>query len=169
MFTVLYRRSLLLLLSVAVGIIFAIVIMILIDVGLRSIGEQPPSFTSALVEYGLLYATMCAAPWLLHKGGHVSVTSFISLLPARASGVIVRLSQVICICAGSIFTYYSIRLFASELSYGAIDVRSIEIPRYFLYAPLPIGFGLMTIEFLMRLFATPRGTSAATEISSEGL
>lgn len=169
MFLSAYRWCLLILLSVSVGILFIILCVILVDVGLRSVGEQPPRFTSTLVEYGLLYSTVCVAPWLLHKGGHVTVTSFISLLPERLSTVIVRLSLLICVCAGGVFTYYSARLFFSELSFGAYDVRSIRLPRYLLYAPLPVGFGLMTIEFLIRLIAGPQNSATSTDLSSEGL
>jgi hypothetical protein len=41
---------------------------------------------------------------------------------------------------------------------GEIEIRSLEMPREFLFAPLVVGFGLMAIEFL-RLALLGQGVS----------
>ncbi len=52
---------------------FIIFVLIVTDVGIRSIGWQPWLLSSVLVEYGLLWFAMLAAPSLVHAKGHVFI------------------------------------------------------------------------------------------------
>ena len=57
------------------GVVIAgIFLAIVYDVSIRTIGLRTPLWTVALAEYGLLYATLLASPWVLRRKSHVFIT-----------------------------------------------------------------------------------------------
>jgi TRAP-type C4-dicarboxylate transport system permease small subunit len=140
-------------LAVTGGISLVIItIAIIIDVVLRNTGFRPSQSTSALVEYVMLYSTMAAAPWLVRKNGHVAITSFIERLPDGLRFLAGRAVLILCIIVLGLLSWRSCAVGLEMLASNSVDMRSINIPSWVLYAMLAIGFGLMTLEFLRMLF-----------------
>ena len=76
----------------ACALIAADCLLIVIDVTLRNLGQQPPAYTVALTEYSLLYMTMAAAPWLVRERAWIVV----EVLYRRTSGSLqARLDKLI--------------------------------------------------------------------------
>lgn len=121
------------------------------DVIARNVGLEPPASTVALTEYALLYVTMAAAPWLVRTRGHV----VIEILHQRLGGALRRwLDRATCLlCAAIAFVVagFAVVLAAEAVARGELDVRSLDIPRAWLFAPLAVGFTLMGTEFLRLL------------------
>jgi len=139
-------------LAVTGGISLVIItIAIIIDVVLRNTGFRPSQSTSALVEYVMLYSTMAAAPWLVRKNGHVAITSFIERLPDGLRFLAGRAVLILCIIVLGLLSWRSCAVGLEMLASNSVDMRSINIPSWVLYAMLAIGFGLMTLEFLRML------------------
>ena len=131
--------------------LFVIAAMIVVDVTLRTFGMQPPQAISALTEYALLYATMAASPWLVRSGGHVTIRSLTDQLPA---GIQAALRQIVLALAGLICVVLAIAATGMALESfgrGDVDVRSIDLPRWLLFAPLAAGFALLAAEFFRLL------------------
>ena len=135
--------------AVLVGAIF---VAIIYDVCLRAVGAKPPPWTSAFSEYALLYSTMLAAPWLVRNKAHVSVESLIVRLPAGPRWLVEKLIYLICIALCMGLGYYAALMAVESATRGELDIRSIEIPRWLLFAILPVGFVLCAIEFGRYLF-----------------
>ncbi|MDH3232486.1 MAG: TRAP transporter small permease subunit [Alphaproteobacteria bacterium] len=136
-------------LAIVAGVMMAAVfLMIVLDVVMRTAGSQPPLFVSALSEYSLLYMTMFAAPWVVRIKGHVYVESLTSALPERARRLIERGVLVLCIAVCLVLAYYAAVTGIGIAGRGEDDVRSIVIPRWVLFVPLPVGFTLCAGEFL---------------------
>ena len=72
-------------------VIFAIFALIATDVLVRSIGLSPWTYTSGIVEYGLLWFTMLAGPYLLRIKGHVFIDAVTQLMPGAIVGVLAKL------------------------------------------------------------------------------
>ncbi len=130
----------------------ALFVLIIFDVTLRSIGVKPFAFTLAIVEYGLLYFAMCAAPFLVRTRGHVVIEAIIAQLPPVPRQALAKLVYLVCFLLCAMMTWYSAELFVEAVAGGAVDVRGINIPFWLQYLPLPIGFGLTGLEFLPFLF-----------------
>ena len=140
-------------LAVTGGIsLVVITIAIIIDVVLRNTGFRPSQSTSALVEYVMLYSTMAAAPWLVRRNGHVAITSFIEHLPDGLRFLAGRAVLILCIIVLGLLSWRSGAVGLEMLASNSVDMRSINIPSWVLYAMLAVGFGLMTLEFLRMLF-----------------
>lgn len=138
--------------AVLAGIlIFASFVMIVVDVTMRITGLHPPSFTIAVVEYILLWFAMLAAPWLLRIKGHVFIDAVKQFMPAAIQKVIAKTVYSICIVSSSIYCYHAAGLVYVTWTKDMIDVRSIDMPQWILFGPMPVCFFFVTIEFIRYL------------------
>lgn len=126
----------------------AITALIIADVILRNTGFRPFQSTSALVEYVMLFATMSAAPWLVRENGHVAIGSFVARLPEGSRLAVGRVVLVVSILALMLLTWRAVAVGLDMIATRSVDMRSINIPAWVLYAMLAGGFFLMAIEFL---------------------
>ncbi len=136
---------------VGCAIVAALFALIVLDVGLRSIGVKPFAFTLAVVEYGLLYFAMCAAPYLVRVRGHVVIEAVVAQLPRPAQRILAKLVYLICFALCMLMAWYSAGLFVEALVRGILDVRGVNLPYWLLYLPLPLGFFLSGLEFVRYL------------------
>ncbi|MGI9289683.1 MAG: TRAP transporter small permease [Gammaproteobacteria bacterium] len=129
-------------------IIAAVCLLIIYDVIARNLGLQPPASTVALTEYALLYFTMAAAPWLVRTRGHIVV----EVLHARFTGNVRRIADLfilfVCISVSISICVLAGILALEGWQRGEIEIRSLEMPRWLLFAPMCIGFALMAVEFV---------------------
>ncbi len=127
------------------------VVGIVVDVVLRNLGLSPVQATSALIEYGLLFATMAGAPWLVREGGHVAIRAVVGRLPERTARVVDRLTLAFCIAVLAVLSWRGFVVAFEAVERGAVDIRSIALPAWILPAMLAVGFALMATEFLRLL------------------
>lgn len=123
-------------------------VLIVYDVIARNLGLQPPASTVALTEYALLYFTMAAAPWLVRRRGHIVVEVLHARLSGGAKRWVDRLILLICLAVSAAVCVLAGILMLEALQRGEVEIRSLEMPRALLFAPLIVGFGLMATEFL---------------------
>lgn len=121
------------------------------DVLARNLGFPTLRWTSAVVEYVLLFSTMAAAPFLVRSGGHVAVTAFVDSLPDGLRRLTGRAMLVVSVVTLSVLAWVAGAMTWQRLGTGATDIRSVAIPAWILYAMLSAGFALMAVEFLRLL------------------
>ena len=139
---------------VAGALIVLIFAAIFIDVTVHALGLQPPIWAASAVEYAMLYLTMLAAPWLVRKKAHIVIDVVRDQVSEAAQRSLEYIVYVIAIVACLIFTYYGAELTVATYQRGELDIRSFDVPRWLLYAPMPVGFLLLGIEFARLLFGT---------------
>ena len=147
MVAALYRRLLEALAVVAGVILAAMAVAIVLDVVVRNLGLQPPAHTLTLTEYGLLYATMLGAPWLLREKGHVYIELLTAAVSPRARFWLTRVVYALCVLTCAVIFWFGLEVTIAHYQRHVIDVRSFDMPRWLLTASIPLSFGLMTIEF----------------------
>ena len=132
-------------------IVFGIFVLIVVDVGIRFVGPtlgiQAWIYSFGVVEYGLLWFAMLAAPWLVRIKGHVFIDAITQLLPPGAKRVMAKISYLICVCAALVFTYFSMQLLIEAFATGQTDTRGEDMPLWTLLFPIPFCFFLVSIEF----------------------
>ena len=72
------------------------------------------------------------------------------------------------IAGASISGWFSVDLWWEAYSTGMIDERGVELMQWWLYAPMPIGFFLVAIEFLRYLIGIDDMYGSRTEVK-EGM
>ena len=128
--------------------IAGVCLLIVYDVIARNIGLQPPASTVALTEYALLYFTMGAGPWLVRTRGHIVIEVVHSRLHGPARRIVDRFILAVCLLVSLTVCIIACWLMIEAIQRGEIEIRSLEMPRALLFAPLAVGCGLMATEFL---------------------
>ena len=139
----------------------------ILSVAIRMAGQQFWPWLQAYIEYGLLYCTLLAAPWLVRQHGHVKVDAFVNMIPTGPRRLIACVILAICILVALIFTFYSGTMFFEAARTGNYETKSVDMPLWLLYLPMVVAFPLMAIEFI-RLLVAQTSQPAATVSLPEG-
>ncbi|PPR11267.1 MAG: hypothetical protein CFH41_00847 [Alphaproteobacteria bacterium MarineAlpha11_Bin1] len=135
-------------LAVIGGILLAVIFLgIICDVTLRTIGFNSLQWYSAVAEYSLFFCTMFGAPYLVRHKGHVVVESLRLAMPLKIRQILEKIVYLVCIFLSLLFVYYGLLETIEAIKTGEQDLRSVDMPKWLLMVPFPIGFSLVAIEF----------------------
>ena len=145
---------------VAALLLGAVALLVTADVVARNVGLGSIPWIIEVSEYSLPLATFLVAPWLLHRGEHVRLDK---LWPpcrpppaVRSGGWLTRWASPSARCSSSTARRRS----ASSARQGSLVIKAVVFPEWWLYAPVPVCFALLAVEFARRLAgrAPPAGT-----------
>jgi C4-dicarboxylate transporter DctQ subunit len=122
----------------------AVAFIIAYEVSARWLGFRPPVWPQAISEYTMLYATLFGAPWILRRAEHVQVTTLVAMFPHRVRAPLSRAMSVLGMVVCLVVAWYALQV---TLNAQGLEIRSFEMPRWVVYAPLPLGFLLLAVEF----------------------
>jgi TRAP-type C4-dicarboxylate transport system permease small subunit len=133
-------------------ILLFMALMIGADVLLRNIGAGgiPPS--NELSEDSLYLITLLTAPGLLRMGQHIRIDIVLRVLPGRVGWLLEWATDAIGIVCCLYFVWYGIRATVSSYLSGSISVKTLVMPEWWLLAPMPFAFALLTLEFVFRMW-----------------
>lgn len=129
-------------------VIFGVFVVIVADVGMTILNLQPWDRTHGLVEYGLLWFTMLAAPWLARIKGHVFIDAVTQLLSSSIQRYTAKFAYLVAIIGSVTFAYFSVELFIEAYEIDMIDERGADFLLWTLLLPMPISFTLVAVEFI---------------------
>lgn len=136
-------------------LLLAMVSSITLDVLLRNveIAGVPRGFPASndISEYALYLCTLLGAPWLLRAGQHIRVDIVLRAIPPRLAYGCEWLSDVMALGGCVVLTWMGVVMAFKSYASGAIQIKSIVIPEWWVMAPLPIVFALLAIEFAFRM------------------
>jgi TRAP-type C4-dicarboxylate transport system permease small subunit len=142
-------------------LLLVMVASITLDVLLRNvaIAGLPRGFEAAndVSEYSLYLCTLLAAPWLLRAGQHIRVDILLRAIPARLAWICEWVSDAMALAACITVAWMGSVMAARSYASGAIQIRSIVVPEWWVLVPLPIAFALLAIEFVFRMRRLARG------------
>jgi TRAP-type transport system small permease protein len=138
-------------LVVAGVLLLVMTLMIGADVLLRNIGAGgvPPS--NELSEDSLYLITLLAAPGLLRQGRHIRVDIVLRVLPQRIGWLLEWAGDIIGLACCLVFVWYGVSVAAASFFDGAISIKTLVLPEWWLLAPMPVAFALLAIEFVFRM------------------
>lgn len=139
-----YDRLLAALAVIAAAAFGVLSFFIVYEVTLRWLGFRPPVWPQAISEYTMLYATVLAAPWVLRQVEHVQVTTLIVALPKRFRTPLARAMSLVGMVVCLVLAWYGLGV---TLNAQGLEIRSFEMPKWIVYAPLPLGFFMLAVEF----------------------
>jgi len=146
----LYDRLLAGLAALSAAAFGALAFIIAYEVTLRWLGFRPPVWPQAISEFTMLYATLFAAPWILRRAEHIQVTTLVAVFTPRGRTALSRVMSFIGMVVCLVVAWYALRV---TLSAQGLEIRSFEMPKWLVYAPLPLGFFLLAIEFFRHMLA----------------
>jgi len=119
---------------------------ITLDVVGRNVGLGTLPWILEVSEYVLPLATFLVAPWLLHRNEHVRLDVLL-----RAWPWLHHVTNVFGLAVCAVLVLYGVRTILNSAQQGAMVFKSVVFPEWWLYAPVPLCFGLLAIEFGRRL------------------
>jgi TRAP-type C4-dicarboxylate transport system permease small subunit len=127
------------------------------DVVARNVGLGSLPWVLEVSEYVLPLATFLVAPWLLNRNQHVRLDALLVALPGGLARVLDRAADLVGLAVCAVFVVYGVRAIESSARQGSLVIKSVVFPEWWLYAPVPVCFALLAVEFLRRLagFAPP--------------
>jgi TRAP-type transport system small permease protein len=146
-----YGRVLDALLVLAAGLILVMALVIGGDVVLRNLGTRGLPWSAEISEDILYLVTLFAAPWLLRQGQHIRVDILLRVLPRPLAWALEWVGDLLGFACCLYFIAYGTRVAAESYASGALSIKTLVTPEWWLLAPLPIAFALVAIEFLFRM------------------
>ena len=146
----LYGRLLDALAVVAALLLLAMVIVVTGDILLRNLVVSGFVWANEVSEYALYLITLLTAPWLLRRGQHVRLDLVLTALPKRSAWLLEALGDIVGFAVCLILIRYTALMTYDAWRIGAITIKNLVFPEWWLLAPLPVTFVLLTIEFVFR-------------------
>ena len=139
----------------AAALLFGLIaVLIFLDVALRNFGLGGLPWILEVSEYGLTLATFVGAPWVLYHGGHVRMELLLSALPPALATALDIFSDLLGIAVCLAFVYYGMAIVLDAARIGALVIKTLVIPEWWILAPLPFSALLLAAGFIRRLALT---------------
>ena len=68
-------------------------------------------------------------------------------MPLKIRQILEKIVYLVCIFLSLLFVYYGLLETIEAIKTGEQDLRSVDMPKWLLMVPFPIGFSLVAIEF----------------------
>jgi len=75
----------------------------------------------------------------------------LTVLPGRIARALDRLADALGLAVCAVFVVYGLRAVASSAQQGSLVIKSVVFPEWWLYAPVPVCFALLAVEFARRV------------------
>ena len=155
-----YGRLLDVLMAAACLLLLAMTLLIGADVVGRNAGLGGIPWSGEISEDILYLLTILSAPWLLRQGQHIRVDILLRALPARVGWLLEWLGDLLGLACSLYFVWYGWTVLVASYTSGAISIKTLVTPEWWLLAPLPLAFLLLAFEFLFRMYRLAQGERA---------
>jgi TRAP-type C4-dicarboxylate transport system permease small subunit len=147
----LYGRLLDLMMAGACLLVLAMMLMIVADVVLRNLGSKGLPWSNEISEDILYLVTLLAGPWLLRQGQHIRVDILLRAVPARLAWALEWIGDLCGLACCLYFVWYGSKVTAQSFASGAVSIKTLVLPEWWLLLPMPVAFLLFAIEFVFRM------------------
>ncbi|WP_163268592.1 TRAP transporter small permease [Chelativorans alearense] len=141
---------------VAVAIVALITVAIPVDATLRFILAKSLYGLNDLAENGLMTAILISVPWVLSRGGHVSVELLSANLPTLGKDRLLRSVCMVGLVASLVFAWAGMSALLTAYHQNLIVRKVLNFPVWWTFIPIVTCFALCTCEFMRQLV---RGSS----------
>ncbi len=137
------------------AVLFAMMLVICVDVLLRNVRIVPGMlgvpWANEVTEYALYLITMLTAPWLLRQGMHIRVDVLLRVMPRRPAWYCEWAADLLAFACCAAIAFYGLKAVLSSHAIGGMVVKVLSVPEWWLLLPLPVAFALLAIEVLFRM------------------
>lgn len=139
----------------ACALVFGMTLMICADVLLRNVRIVPGlaglEWANEISEAMLYLITMLTAPWLLRRGQHIRVDIILRAVPKTVGWVFEWLVDLLGLACCLVMTWYAARAALASFSSGAMSIKTLVTPEWWLISVLPAAFLALSVEMLFRM------------------
>ncbi|MFC7703570.1 TRAP transporter small permease [Plastorhodobacter daqingensis] len=139
LFVTLNATAVILCLIAMSGIVFA-------NVSLRGLTNHSIPWADEVARYLMIWMTFLGAGLVLRQGGHVAITNLQDALPGRAQ-IALRAALVLLLLGFFLFMAWVGRDYMLRMQFQRTPAT--RIPFSYVYAAMPVGFGLLIVHLLL--------------------
>jgi len=137
------------------GVILAMTLMICGDVLFRNVRLIPGvygfAWANEISEAMLYLVTLLIAPWLLRQGQHIRVDIVLRAVPRRLGWYFEWVADALGLACCLVIAWYGVIATLKSYQSGALSIKTLVTPEWWMQAPLPAGFLLLSIEMMFRM------------------
>jgi TRAP-type C4-dicarboxylate transport system permease small subunit len=122
----------------------------------RALGMYSPVWIVQFNEYALLWMTFTGAAWVLKRGKHVSVDVILGRLRPKGRWLMSVTHNLLGSMVCGVLLYFTMRMTVSTFIRGVVDVKAVDVPKSLILTAIPLGFLMLTLQFLRSLIETLR-------------
>lgn len=128
------------------------------DMVMRYFFTRPTIWSQDLNENILVYTTYLSAAWILRQERHVAITILTDRLSPKGRRWMDIIASFLGVLTCVILTWQSFDYTLDLFLRGELHIRSLVIPKWVSWAPIPFGSGLLCIYFVRRAYLSFRGS-----------
>jgi TRAP-type C4-dicarboxylate transport system permease small subunit len=130
----------------------AIILLMCVDIAIRDLRLGSLPWLIEVTEYAMYGGTFLAAPWVLRQGSHVRVDIVLTSIGQRGARVLDTILDLIGLGICAVLLIYGIDSVLNAYKGNMIQYKTWNAPEWILLLPIPIGAGLLCVEFVLRIF-----------------
>lgn len=159
-FSASYSRFLAWLALLGCAILMAMMLIIVADVALRNLPipgmPRGLAWSNEISELMLYLITMCVTPWLLRQGQHIRVDIVLQAVPPELAWYMEWVGDTIGLACCVVIAWFGTQAAWTSYVSGAVNIKTLVTPEWWLLAPLPLVFVLLAIEMVFRMIRLKR-------------
>lgn len=134
------------------GAVILLFMMLSISYGAltRRFGLPNPIWIVQVNEYSLVWVCFLATAWVLSVNKHVRVDILFSRFNRKGQNVLLLVQDTVSTLLCAAFVYLCTLSTWEHLRDKVMDVGSIDVPKGWVLAVIPLGFLLLALQFLLR-------------------
>lgn len=135
------------------AVLMADILLITAEVLFRNLGWRGLGWASDVIEYSLPLATLLVAPWLVAQKGHIKLDLLVERMASGQRNALYRITMWVATMVTSVLVYASVLLALDTYQSGALVMKSLVFPEWWVMAAVPPLFLLIAIECLRSALA----------------
>lgn len=139
------------------ALLFMIAAIICGEVIIRAVGGASRLWVIEVSEYALLFITFLGAPYLLEKNMHVVMDLIYNGFSGRSRVLAQLFNCLIGLGVCLVLTVVGVKVVLEQFSLGMREVTVMRPYSWWITLALPIGTGLMAVQFLDHILQTLKG------------
>ncbi|ESR23725.1 TRAP transporter small permease [Lutibaculum baratangense] len=129
------------------------------DIVLRVAANVALPWAAEATRYAIVWLVFIGGSRAARTGAHITIDAVPEFLPERPARLVLTAGLVVSSLSCAVLAWYGVALVRQMMNFRQLS-PSLEIPMWWVYLALPIGFALMAIRFAQAAFA-PRATGHA--------
>ena len=117
---------------------------------------RPLMWTVEISEYLQIYFVFLSAAWVLRQRGHVTLDIVVGLLGPASRKACTVASDVLGIIVTLVLSVFSGIMTYEQMVLGIPVIKALEVPKWMVIMPIPLGMALLAVEFAIKLFTDIR-------------
>ena len=119
--------------------------------------NHPLRWTVEISEYLQIYFVFFSAAWVLRQKGHVTLDIIVDRFGPFGRKACTIIADILGVAVAGTLCIFSGIITYEQMLLGIPVIKALEVPKWLVIFPIPVGMFLLAIEFAIRFSDDIRG------------